>query len=263
MLGAVLSYSSNYSEMVMEKLINLKTSDGKEIHTILNSNEKNSVVAVFVHGLTGQPNEHLFYNAAKLFPQNGVDTFRFALYWWGKKNRRLSECSVTTHANDLNTVLLYLRPRYKTIVVVGHSLGSPTILKANKDLFDIVVLWDPSYLIKGIRHELSKIKIANKNYWLCKDNIEYVLSEKLVDEWEWFNGKNELPLVAALQKPLAILLAGKGVLKKGGTAYYKVVKVYKKLVVVNGASHCFDEEGTEIILLKETLSWIKKYKHRQ
>ena len=242
----------------MEKIVNLKTKDGKIIRSIHTQTKKrNNTVAVFVHGLTGAPNEHIFHNAAKLFPTKGVDVFRPALYWWEKNNRNLSDCSISTHAEDLNKVLQYLRPKYKKIAVIGHSLGSPTILKSNKTLFDSVVLWDPSYLQDGIRKSLTAIKIEGKSYWLSHDQFDYLLSTIMIDEWEWFNGKNELALVENLQKPLLIIAAARGILKEGSKLYFKVAKGKKRYVLVPGATHCFDEEGTETLLLDETLTWVK------
>ncbi|MCB9811211.1 MAG: hypothetical protein H6779_03495 [Candidatus Nomurabacteria bacterium] len=86
-----------------------------------------------------------------------------------------------------------------------------------------------------------------------------MLSGEFVDEWEKFNAKNELDIVSKLEKPIKIIAAKKGILLKGSRAYYKAAKEPKELTIINGATHCFDEEGTETELLKETLSWIKKY----
>ena len=78
--------------MLMEKIFSLKTKDAKKIQCTLNTSEKGSnTVVVFVHGLTGHPNDHSFYNAAQTFPKKGVDVFRPALYWWEKGNRMLHE----------------------------------------------------------------------------------------------------------------------------------------------------------------------------
>lgn len=241
----------------MEKIFNLKSKDGKNIRSIHTTDKrKNSSVVVFIHGLTGHPNEHIYYNAARSFPSKGLDTFRFALYWWEKNNRRLEECSILTHAQDLNKVLQHLRPQYKSVTVVGHSLGSPAILRADNNLFDRVVLWDPSYLEKGIRHELKEITVNKTKYWLSHDQFSYLLSREMINEWEWFNGVNELTLISELDKPLAIIAADKGILKKGSRAYDKAHRGDKKLTLIENATHCFDEEGTETVLLKETLEWI-------
>jgi len=184
--------------------------------------------------------------------------FALRLYWWSDKNhRKLDECSLSTHAEDLNIVLKYLRPKYKNITVVGHSLGSPVILKADKTLFDNVILWEPSYLEKSIRHKLTKVRINKQTMWLTRDALSYILSEKLVSEWEGFNGKNELQFIAELGKPLKIIAGKKGILLKGSKAYFKVAKEPKELIIIDNATHCFDEAGTEAELLKETLSWVK------
>ena len=243
----------------MERIFNLKTKDDKKIYCLHNTGiKKNKSVVIFVHGLTGNPNEHLFYNAAHSFPKKGVDVFRFALYWWSdEKHRKLDECSLTTHVEDLNTTLRYLRPKYKNIIVVGHSLGSPVILKADITLFDNVILWEPSYLEKGIRHELTEVKVNKQTMWLSRDAFSYILKGKLISEWEEFNGKNELHLIAELGKPLKIIAGKKGILLKGSRAYFKVAKEPKELIIIDNATHCFDEAGTEAELLKETLSWVK------
>ena len=85
------------------------------------------------------------------------------------------------------------------------------------------------------------------------------MNPAMMEEWKWFNGKNELGLVTQLNKPLKIIAAGKGILVKGSRDYFKVAREPKELSIIKGATHCFDEEGKGDILLMETLLWIKKY----
>lgn len=244
----------------MEKQLRLKTHDGKEIESILNTGKrKNSTVVVFVHGLTGSPNEHNYFNAAKQFPNRGVDTFRFALYEYGPKNRTLADCSIGIHGKDIDRVVKYLRPLYKTIAIVGHSLGCPSILKSDFSLPDIVVLWEPSHLTPARAKRIKTIKLNKRKAFMREGAFDYLMSEKMIKEWKEFDATNELPKIASIKKPLLIVAAEKGILVQGGEAYFKVAKQPKKLVIVKGATHCFDEEGTEEILLAETLKWIKKY----
>ena len=248
----------------MEKQIKLKTKDGHTIYGILNtSSKKSSILAVFVHGLTGHPNEHTFHGAAQQFPKKGVDVFRFSLYTGEKGGRKLSECTLTTHTEDLNKVLNHFRSKYKTIAVVGHSLGSPTILKSDTSKVDSIVLWDPSYLAEdsGDRPN-KKVKVNGKEKYIEEWGTEYLMNPAMVKEWEWFNGKNELDIVANLNKPLKIIAAGNGILVKGSKEYFKVAQKPKNLTIVKGATHCFDEEGKEDTLLSETLKWTKRYAKR-
>lgn len=245
----------------MERRFNLKADDGAVIPCILNTRTKQSdTVVVFVHGLGGSPFDHLFFNAAREFPKEGIDTCRFALYWLDKGNRTLTDCSVRTHARDLERVLRYLQPTYTTISVVGFSLGSPTVLSADLSGVLSVVLWDPSHLAQGIREHFDRVSLRGKKVWLSHSYIEYVLSDEMVSEWEWFNGSNELELVRALGKPLKVIAAGKGDLTKGSRAYVRAAEEPKSLTIIKGATHCFDEEGKEEEVFKETLAWVKEHR---
>jgi dienelactone hydrolase len=244
----------------MEKKIKLKTKDGYTIYGTLNTSSKSNILAVFVHGLTGHPNEHTFHGAAQQFPKKGVGVFRFALYTGEKGGRKLSECTISTHTEDLNKVLTYFRSKYKTIAVIGHSLGSPTILKSDISKVDSVILWDPSYLAKGSEDRPNKkVKVNGKEKYIEEWGTEYLMNPTMVREWGWFNGKNELDIVSSLNKPLKIIAAGNGILIKGSKEYFEVAQKPKDLTIIKGATHCFDEEGKEDILLSETLKWIKKY----
>tara|TARA_B100000508_G_scaffold140564_1_gene142077 strand:- start:6132 stop:6875 length:744 start_codon:yes stop_codon:yes gene_type:complete len=244
----------------MEKNLRLKTSDGHIIHATLNTSARtNKTLVIFVHGLTGHQNEHNFHTAAGQFPKKGVDVLRFSLYTGEKGGRKLSECTIQTHAEDLNIVTKHFRKKYKTIAVVGHSLGSPTILKSDKSGFDVVVLWDPSYLARGSEDLPKKAKLRGKEVYIEEWGTEYLMNPAMVKEWKKFNGENELGLIENLEKPLKIIAAGKGILVKGSKAYFKSAQEPKDLVVISGATHCFDEIEKEEELLKETLSWVKKH----
>lgn len=241
----------------MQKYIRLKTGDGHTIYGVLDSSSKKSnTLAVFVHGLTGHPNEHTFYNAARMFPKKGVDVFRFALYDGAKGGRNLTDCTITTHAEDLNKVLAHFRKKYKTMAVIGHSLGSPTILKSGAADADVVVLWDPSYLED---FKVEKVLLRGKEMYIEEWGVTFLLNPALCKEWLTFDGKNELPLIAQLGKPLKIIAAGKGVLKEGSKRYAEAAQKPKDLTIIKNATHTFDEEGVEDELLKETLAWIKKH----
>lgn len=243
---------------LMEKQVTLNAGDRHTIHGVLNTGEKESeTLAVFVHGLTGHPNEHIFYNAARRFPKESIDTFRFALYTGEEGGRKLSECTISTHASDLNQVISHFRDTYKTIVVIGHSLGSPTILKSDTSKMDVIILWEPSYLANG--RENREVKIDGEDKYLEEWGVEYVLSTEMIDEWEWFDGKNELDLVAKLNGTLQVIVAGEGVLKEGGRKYIEVAQDPKEFVEIEGATHCFDEEGVEDQLFEKSLTWIKKH----
>src|ERR1700722_40745 len=112
----------------MEKELKIKTPDGKMIYGILRGSLSKPLI-IHVHGLAGNMNEAMHYNAARYFEKHGFSSFRFNLYSWEKGGRKLHECTFSTHGKDIDTVLKYLESRgARKIFVVGHSYGWPSIL---------------------------------------------------------------------------------------------------------------------------------------
>ncbi|MEX0931854.1 MAG: alpha/beta hydrolase [Candidatus Paceibacterota bacterium] len=245
----------------MERYTKFKTKDDHVIYGILNtSNRSSETLAIFVHGLTGHPNEHTFFNASRLFPKKGIDVFRFYLYAGEKGGRKLSECTIATHAKDLDTVISHFRKKYKTIAVIGHSLGGPTILKSDFLRVDNIILWDPSCHTQSKKYLPKKVRMDNREVCIDEWGTEFLVNPKMFEELFWFNGKNEIDLIRKIRVPFKVIVAGKTAsLNKGGKIYCDNANGPKELVVIKKAGHTFDEEGVEENLLSETLSWIKKY----
>ena len=62
----------------MEKEIKIKTNDKHFIYGVLNTpNKKTEKLIIFVHGLSGHKNEHIFYNAKNFFVKKGYAVFKF------------------------------------------------------------------------------------------------------------------------------------------------------------------------------------------
>ncbi len=238
----------------------LKTGDGHLIYGILNVPKRQSArLIVFVNGLTGHKNEHIFYNAARFFSRHGLNTFRFDLYTGEKGGRLLSSCSVRTHAADLDTVLRHFRKKFNNISVVGHSLGGPTILCANTRLMDSIVLWDSSDMasLDDVTDGQERKLRYNKSLhaYIFDWGTEFVMSKKMARE---FGSLNPVNLVRNIHKPLKVIYAEKGNVSAGKN-YFKMANSPKDLVMIKRAGHTFDEEGTEERLFQESLKWIKKF----
>lgn len=238
----------------MEKEILIETKDKFQIKGILNSskNATNKLI-IFVHGLTGHKNEHLFFNGAKYFSQRNFDTFRFDLYSGDKRARRLLNCTIKTHSRDLETVLNYFKEKYSEIFLVGHSLGGPTILWANHSVVKSVVLWDPAFkILETFSDELQ----FNKEWgvYVVDWGTEFLLSKEMVEEWRFLDER----ILSHFVRPTKIICAEKGILEKSWKESLEKISVETAFTSIKNAGHCFDEEGTEEQLFEETLKWFER-----
>ena len=88
----------------MKDKIELKTDDNHIIYGTLDSNN-NSTLLIFVHGFTGNKDEHHYFNAVPFFIERGFDIFRFDFYSREINARPLIDSSITTQSNDLKLII--------------------------------------------------------------------------------------------------------------------------------------------------------------
>lgn len=237
----------------MEKNVSIRS--GKYIvHGTLNS-AKSEKLVIFVHGLSGNRNEHIFYNGARFFCDRGFDVFRFDLYSGEKKGRNLSECTLKDHITDTNAVISYFKPGYKKIFLVGHSYGGPAVLKTDISLVSGIVLWDPTSSMINWTDEAkySKELDAYTLSWGSK----FIISREMYEEG--MNLPTPRKFMDSINVPVKIICAGKGILVKSGRVYYKYAKEPREFAIIGGAGHNFDEEGAEDKLFAETRDFLEKY----
>lgn len=201
--------------------------------------------------------DDLYVRASTWFVKKGHASFRFNLYGPQKNARQLMECSLTTHADDLDTVVRFFRKKgVKKIFIVGHSFGGPVILASKKQDFDSVALWDPSYdlsfsrLGRGVRPPLY-IKEIDGYALQCGTN--FIISKHMlreVEQYPWRTVSKEF------SPPLKVFIAGAGILHKA-KAYAKKAHSERDFAIIKNASHDFDEPGTRTRLFEETCRWFK------
>ena len=245
----------------MEKAVNLKSKDGYTIYGVLNTSPKTSdTLLILVHGLTGDLTGHIFYNAARFFPKEQIDTYRFNLYDGRKGGRTLVDSSVRTHAEDLNAVLTRYRKEYRHIAVVGHSLGGPSVITADTSRIDSIILWDPTSMPskKDVSEGMKNPIRFNKSLdaYIAEWNFSFLMGKEMMEEYDTLKPVQKIKHVHA---PIKIICAQKFGNAKPGKDYFKEIQSPKEYMVINGATHCFDEEGTEEVLFEETLSWVRKW----
>lgn len=216
---------------------------------------------VHVHGLPGDIYDSLASDAMHWFATHGFAVYRFGLYDWRGDSRQLIDCTLRTHANDLDAIVKHFRKKgAKNVFVVGHSFGGPTILLSKKQAFDAAALWDPSYDISFTKEKYGYPGgkfIKELNGYFMRWGANVIIGKAMADEvdnLQW----SDLP--KSFKKPLKVIAAGKGVLVKGCNDYFAAATEPKNLTVIKGATHYFDDTP-EIRnkLYRETKRWFDRF----
>ncbi len=244
----------------MEKEIKINTRNGKYIYGKLQGSLKNPLI-IFVHGLTGYMDEHIFYNGARFFEKKGFSTFRFNLYDYWDNARKLHECDLKTHSGDLNRVAEYFqRKKVGDIYAIGHSYGGPTILLSKTKKYKALILWDPSFHLK----ELFKNKKYSKEFkgYFKEWSLMFFVGSKFVAEAERL-ADAYWRLVGKNKAPTKVILAGKGNAQfPQKHNFFGALNDPKEIIELKGAGHTFSEDGMEEKLFAETLKWLNKYRKK-
>ena len=241
----------------MQTYMQINTTDKHIIYgTLDKAKKKSSVLIIFVHGLTGSQNEHIFFNGAKFFTARGVDTFRFDLYTSAKGGRKLQNCGISTHTKDLTSVIERFQNSYKKMVVVGHSLGGPVIMHAILKHISGTLLWD-STVSNAERRREDFVFHHSLNAYIIKWGVASLMSKKMISEWKRFPSPKDA--IKKITVPVKIICAGNWKYVTAGKEYFKHANKPKEFAVIKGAGHNFDERGAEEALFKKSYAFIKKF----
>jgi pimeloyl-ACP methyl ester carboxylesterase len=236
----------------MRKEIKLKTADNHIIYGNLDTN-KNKTLLIFVHGITGNQDEHHYFNASPFFSENGFDTFRFDFYSREPNARSLSDSSITSHSEDLKLIIDTFKDKYDNLILIGHSLGALVILNTDLSAVSKIVLWDPTTGFSNIKDKQGEFNSKLDKY-ILHWAMDIIVTKRMIEEWK----SSDLDkLVKKLSVPCKFIFAGNNNYHPVWKPVLKHLKVEYDSVIVEGATHCFTEEGTEQELFEETLKWIK------
>lgn len=174
---------------------------------------------VFVHGLTSSMNHHLLFNGARFFEKQGYASFRFNLYGEQPDAHKLGECSLRTHASDVDTVVRFFRRKgVRTIIPVGHSYGCFSILFSKEKDFSAIVLWDPSHRWTTEEMFDEGTYLPSLKMYRFHWPVDTLLSKKMIEtdmELDWGHA------IQTFHVPIKIIAAGNGPLVKTSRDYYR------------------------------------------
>jgi hypothetical protein len=245
----------------MEKLLKIPLSADLKLYGKFSGSFDHPLFMV-VHGLPCSMEEAIYQGATKWFGKKGYATFRFNLYDWHKDARQLIDSTLSTHADDIDTIVRYFKKRgTKKVFVAGHSFGGPSVLLSREKQFDAVVLWDPSYELsftKSVYGVPGGRYVKELDGYLMHWGSNPIIGKSMAQEADALDWKH---LTKDLERPLRIITAEKGVLMRSARQYYKTACDPKDLAVIEGATHYFDDvEGMQRKLYALTEQWFRNFK---
>jgi len=242
----------------MESLKKIPTRDGTAtIYTVFNTHPGNTKAILYVHGLGGGIADVAATIMASQLPQRGYDVIRFGLYSWRDGARCLTNCTLATHAQDVDTVASHVAPNYDKIYACGHSYGAPSLMLSRLRNFAAISLWDPTYIPKETVADSTFLRVLGDAYAYIGSGTEIVLSHDFVEESRLFDEKRAIELSKACTTPMQVIHAGEGywLRQHGAKSYHSNAAGLTDYHVIQGSVHCFDEEGTTQPLIDYTKTW--------
>ncbi|MFA7276206.1 MAG: hypothetical protein WC043_05330 [Pseudobdellovibrionaceae bacterium] len=243
-----------------EEIIYLPTPDGKKIYVCVNrAGDTPSQKAVVIgHGLGGSPNGYVHMMARNYFTERGYDVYRMAYYWDEYGCRKLHECTLAIHAQDMNSVLDFARGQHDKIYVCGHSYGGLTLVFANPQA-DAVSFWDPSYQPWERLWLKSTVSSPDGVNHLLKWEYLITIGSAMYEEGRSISRDSARALTQKITAPSQVIVAGQGWLIEDTAMLYEDLVCVKERQMVTGAGHCFTEGQTIYELLDKTHHWFDKY----
>ncbi|MGE4351796.1 MAG: alpha/beta hydrolase [Bdellovibrionales bacterium] len=243
-------------ETFSEEPFAIPTPDGKKIYGILNkSKSPNGKTILISHGLTGHSGEYLHVTARNLFTQCGYDVVRFNYYDAPPDARKLEECTIQTHADDLNLVGAHVRKTSTNLYVVGHSYGGLTLIHANPEV-KALAFWDSSFFPYKVFWKDEAPQLGGTTFYhICGWGCHNLINPAMIDFDRNMEESGIIALAKKIQTPSLVALAEKSQENPVRTIIYDTLTCPKKLVDIAGANHIFSNGHTAYDLLQETIDW--------
>lgn len=235
--------------------------DGAKIFGITNTPEQSrGRHVVMVHGLACTPYDYQHKRVADALCEKGYDVHRLALYWDEDENRKLHECTLEIHADDVNDVIAAKCADAEKIFLTGHSYGGTTVMIANPKA-DAVSLWDPSFDLNWIwtRKEYEKYRLKSNNTFYGNFATRLEIGNKMLESSLKYDEQACLDLATNFNKPVQVVFAGDGNLVKKENSYHSRGHKLNCSESIPGTKHCFYEGNTCEELIKKTINWFEGF----
>lgn len=230
---------------------------GEMIDAAFHPAEKSDTLVVLGHGVTGNKDRPLLIAVAEGLAARGWPCLRISFSGNGESQGHFEDATITKEVADLQSVLDAI-PATTRVAYCGHSMGGAVgVLTAVRDerVRVLITLAGMVFTKEFCEREFSEVTPGEGCMW---EEPDCPLSQAFVDDLTAHN--STLDAAAAMQVPWLLLhgSADDVVFPQDSEAACAAAPEPKKLVMVEGAGHSFDE-ATYPAVIDEIDAWLSKH----
>ncbi len=245
----------------MEQKFKVDTSDRFKIHGTMNTNSTNHKKAIFiVHGMFGGMYEYSHKSASDFFADD-YDVYRFNFYSANHDARKLTDCTMSIHVEDLETIFKEFAGKYKQIYIIGHSYGGAVIMLTQMPKnTQCVSLWDPSFALDNNFSEWEEaIAFDNQKFYLSPLSMHTLINEQMYKDAQTITRDHCLELAEKFTLPVQVIHGTKDIFGKYEESYSSRGHKDNIREYIENAKHNFTNEDHCKQLLEKTENWFNKH----
>jgi pimeloyl-ACP methyl ester carboxylesterase len=232
-------------------------SPGEALDFAFHPSEKTDHLVVLGHGVTGNKDRPLLIAVAEGLSARGWPCLRISYSGNGASQGIFEESTITKEIADLQSVFDAI-PETTRIAYCGHSMGGAVgVLTAVRDerIRVLITLAGMVFTKDFCQREFGEVTPGQGCMW---DDETCPLSQAYVDDLHAHG--STLDAAAAMEVPWLLVhgTADDVVFPADSEAAYAAAPEPKKLVMIEGAGHSFDETSYPRVI-EEIDAWLRKY----
>jgi alpha-beta hydrolase superfamily lysophospholipase len=227
----------------------------KKLYGILQAvDDPAAPVVLFVHGLGGHMREKHLQYCAYAAVEAGFTALRVNLYGAEVDARKLIECTIDTHVDDVTQVLRQIRSSGRKVAIVGHGLGALVMQRLDRSLMDVAVVQDPvDTQTDDFMHWSDVRRNGDTGNWDLLFASDLSVTQGFYDSW-WASGPDRHDFTV----PARVICAGASDLQDECERYARAQAAPSDLVTIEGADHTFNSKEFREKLFTATTEWLRK-----
>jgi dienelactone hydrolase len=181
------------------------------------------------------------------WPRKGLDVWRISLYPGAEGTRRMDNVTWKDNQEDCELVIKEMAKLYKTLFVIGHSLGGTNAVYVNNAALSGKVLWDPA--CNEGEEGAEAVSLHPDYYTLYWDHLVLVPKGYTAEAITATHYPGPLPK----QPPVLVILSSEE------NYSWPKAKIPAKVVTIANSDHYFMNEGNEKKLFSKTLNFLNAH----